>query len=413
MITFVSTVGNISRSLTVLQESGMDLVSITWNDVCITYDDTAIGYPYVEQYIVFVDSAVEQICATRWGDGTGIKPSQAAQVTNSQLGTTFRNNTQITSFNELSYFTGLTTFSNTAFAGCSALTEITIPVGIQNNVTAIAQVFNNCTSLAKIYGLENLNLGNYCFSSCSALSEVHVSSVEGFLNNIFAQTGSPFYASSAASRGLYVNNALITSINIPNTFSSISAFLFRGNNTLESVTFPSTITEIPSEVFRNCSALKSVSIPSSITSIVASAFYGCSGLSSFPSLDYVENFGVDAFNSCTNIAGSLSLPNVVTIGNQAFRVNSYKVSPIDIGPNCTSIGTNAFVNVSNGTNKATFIIRATTPPTMANNVALGQPVYIDKVYVPNGTLSAYQSASNWSNYASKMLELNPDGTIPT
>lgn len=45
VITFVSTVGNISRSLTVLQESGMDLVSITWNDVCITYDDTAIAYP--------------------------------------------------------------------------------------------------------------------------------------------------------------------------------------------------------------------------------------------------------------------------------------------------------------------------------------------------------------------------------
>lgn len=44
-ITFVSTVGNISRILTVLQEPGRDLVSITWNDVCITMDDVAIGYP--------------------------------------------------------------------------------------------------------------------------------------------------------------------------------------------------------------------------------------------------------------------------------------------------------------------------------------------------------------------------------
>lgn len=366
-----------------------------------------------EEYIVFVDPVVEQICATNWGDGTGIKPSQAARVTNSQFGTTFKKNMEITSFNELSYFTGLTTFSNAAFAGCSALTEITIPVGIQNNVTAIAQLFNNCTSLSKIYGLENLNLGNYCFSAANALSEVHVSSVEGFLNNTFVQTGSPFYSSSAASRGLYVNDVLVTSINIPNTLSSISEFLFRGNNTLESVTFPSTFTNIPTEVFQNCSALTSVSIPSSITSIGKSAFYGCSGLSSFPSLDHVENIGENAFYGCNNITGSLSLPNVVTIGIQAFRVNSYNVSPIDIGPNCTSIGTSAFVNVSNGANKATFIIRATTPPTMANNTAFGQAVYIDKVYVPNGTLSAYQSASNWSNYSSKMLELNPDGTIPT
>lgn len=412
VITFVSTVGNISRSLTVLQESGMDLVSITWNDVCITYNDTAIAYPYTEEYIVFVDSTVEQICATKWGDGTGIKPSQAAQVTNAQFGLTFRNNTEITSFNELSYFTDLTTFQNGAFQGCSALTEITIPAGIQNNATAIANLFANCTSLSKIYGLENLNLGNYCFSGTSALSEIHVSSVEGFLNNIFNSTSSPFYASSAASRGLYINNTLVTNINIPNTFSSVPAFLFRGNNTLESVTFPSTITVIPVHAFYNCTALTSVNIPSSITQINESAFWGCLGLSSFPSLDNVENFGVNAFYDCRNIAGPLSLSNAVTIGNYAFRTNSYNVSPIDIGPNCTNIDTNAFVNVGSGTNKATFIIRATAPPTMANNVALGQPVYIDKVYVPSGTLSAYQSATNWSNYAGKMLELNPDGTIP-
>lgn len=45
-ITFISSVGNISRVLTIIQERGMDLVSITWNDTCITYNDTAIGYPF-------------------------------------------------------------------------------------------------------------------------------------------------------------------------------------------------------------------------------------------------------------------------------------------------------------------------------------------------------------------------------
>lgn len=45
VITFVSAVGNISRSLTVLQLPGRDVVSITWNDTCITYNDVAIGYP--------------------------------------------------------------------------------------------------------------------------------------------------------------------------------------------------------------------------------------------------------------------------------------------------------------------------------------------------------------------------------
>lgn len=65
VITFVSTVGDISRSLTVLQESGMDLVSITWNDVCITYDDTAIAYPvtnptYVQDGLVLLLDGIDK-----------------------------------------------------------------------------------------------------------------------------------------------------------------------------------------------------------------------------------------------------------------------------------------------------------------------------------------------------------------
>lgn len=100
-----------------------------------------------EEYIVFVDPVVEQICATNWGDGTGIKPSQAARVTNSQFGTTFRNNTDITSFDELQYFTGLTQISQNAFNGCTALLSITIPSGV---TTMYNSNFTNCSSLQDV-----------------------------------------------------------------------------------------------------------------------------------------------------------------------------------------------------------------------------------------------------------------------
>lgn len=43
-ITF-SASGATPATLTVTQTEGSDLVSITFNDACITYDDTAIGYP--------------------------------------------------------------------------------------------------------------------------------------------------------------------------------------------------------------------------------------------------------------------------------------------------------------------------------------------------------------------------------
>jgi hypothetical protein len=53
----------ITRTLTILQETGMELVSITYNDVCITYDDTAIAYPYVKapDYLTFTALAASTI----------------------------------------------------------------------------------------------------------------------------------------------------------------------------------------------------------------------------------------------------------------------------------------------------------------------------------------------------------------
>lgn len=107
-----------------------------------------------EQYIVFADPVVEQICATNWGDGTGLKPSQAAQVTNAQFGTSFRNNTNITSFDELQYFVGLTQIPRNAFNGCSSLSAITIP---PNVTTMYNSNFTGCSLLHRVVVLSESN----------------------------------------------------------------------------------------------------------------------------------------------------------------------------------------------------------------------------------------------------------------
>lgn len=163
---------------------------------------TQEGVP--EAYIVFVDPTVEQICATNWGDGTGIKPSQAAQVTNSQLGTTFRNNTQITSFDELQYFTGLTQIPANAFNGCSSLLDITIP----NTVTTI----------------DNSALG-----TCSALQSLTVLSTSAlsirFVGNSGDGTGTvSFFGDVTSYDGIYNYKKLI----VHGNFSYANYQSFRG-----------------------------------------------------------------------------------------------------------------------------------------------------------------------------------------
>ena len=86
--------------------------------------------------IAFEDQEVKRICVENWGDGFiqgEITEYEAAQVTT--LNSAFYNNTTITKFNELRYFTGLTSLYRSGssdnslgqFYGCTNLTEITIP----------------------------------------------------------------------------------------------------------------------------------------------------------------------------------------------------------------------------------------------------------------------------------------------
>ena len=106
--------------------------------------------------------------------------------------------------------------------------------------------------------------------------------------------------------------------------------------------------------------------------------------------------------------------NLESIGAYAFYYCS-GYTTVDIGSGCTSIGNNAFQYIGVSGNKCTFIIRATTPPTLGNPNCFYPVVGINKIYVPNGCLSAYQAANNWnnSNLMPYYAELNPDGTIPT
>ncbi len=82
------------------------------------------------QYIVFADSKAQSICVGRWDENEDgeISLAEAAKVT--ELGSAFKNANTLRSFDELRYFTSLTSIPEDGFRGCSNLTSLYIPQGV-------------------------------------------------------------------------------------------------------------------------------------------------------------------------------------------------------------------------------------------------------------------------------------------
>lgn len=79
-------------------------------------------------YFKFADPEVSRIIAQNWGDGTGTTLEQIQAVTS--IGSVFKGNTVIETFDELEKFTGLSgTLSNT-FYGCTSLRAVKLPPNI-------------------------------------------------------------------------------------------------------------------------------------------------------------------------------------------------------------------------------------------------------------------------------------------
>lgn len=96
---------------------------------------------------------------------------------------------------------------------------------------------------------------------------------------------------------LFWNCTKLTTVNIPNTITSIGSDVFYNCSALSSVSIPNSVTSIGDAAFCGCSSLASITIPSGITTIEIDTFWGCSELTSVSIPDTVTRIEQDAFNN--------------------------------------------------------------------------------------------------------------------
>ena len=173
---------------------------------------------------------------------------------------------------------------------------------------------------------------------------------------------------------------------------------------LTSINIPNSVTSIGEGAFGYCSVLTSVIIGNSVTSIGMDAFRGCFGLTSVAIGNSVTSIGDFAFESCTGLT-SVTIPNSVTsIGEYAFHV-CMGLTHVIIGKSVTKIGYGAFDHGD----KITTIISLIENPYSIDGSTFSHDTFNNAMlYVPTGTIDKYKATEGWKDFEN-IVEGVPSG----
>ena len=201
------------------------------------------------QNIDFADKNVKAICVANWDtDGDGeLSMAEAAAVTS--LGEVFRDNDEITSFDELQYFTGITEIEGGCFDPCISLTSIIIPAGV---TSLYGSSFSNCPSLEQI----SVDPANSVYDSrndCNGIIETETNKLVVGCNNTHIPDGVTCIGNNA-----FGGRWWLQSMNIPETVTTIETWAFSHCLSLQTITIPSSVSVIGDEAFTNCGSLSRI-----------------------------------------------------------------------------------------------------------------------------------------------------------
>ncbi len=299
---------------------------------------------------------------------------------------------------------------SSAFEYCTKITRLVIP----DSVTSIeSHAFSGCTGLTSIKIGSGVKQWDYAFPGISNLTSVTIS------NGVTSIGHDAFYYCTS-----------LTSITIPDSVTNIGSQAFYGCTGLTSVTIGNGVTSIEYSAFYSCTSLTSITIPDSVTSIGGSAFGGCTSLTNI-SVDSgnsvydsrnncnaiietatntliagckntiipntVTSIGSSAFSGCTGLT-SITIPDSVTSIASSTFYGCTGLTSITIPDSVTSIGDRAFNNCKS---LAEVNVKATKVPTGGSTMFYNCSSSL-VIYVPTASVSAYQVATNWSTYSSKI-----------
>lgn len=175
------------------------------------------------------------------------------------------------------------------------------------------------------------------------------------------------------------------------------------------MTFNGPVTKIGEMAFENCNELLTITLPDTVTRIDDYAFENCEELHTINIPSGVTLIGFNAFSISQGARGrlrSITIPSGVTRLESMTFSNQSIITTVTIPSGITFMGNSVFERCAH---LATVIMLPSVPPTLLSDGFGAYNQFLDcsaslQIIVPAGTLTAYQSAPGWSNYASRIVE---------
>ena len=195
-----------------------------------------------------------------------------------------------------------------------------------------ARALWGCKSLTSINIPNSVTTIEYnAFNDCDSLTNITIpSSVVTIIDNPFNRWHGNLNNESKAF--IYEDNVLFNK-------NKTTLIAYRAKET--NYTVPNSVTTIGNKAFSECDSLTSINIPNSVTTIGDWAFASCDSLTSINLPNSVTTIGNWAFEGCNSLT-NINIPNsVTTIGNSAFN-GCNSLTSINIPNSVTTIGVSAF-----------------------------------------------------------------------
>ena len=210
---------------------------------------------------------------------------------------------------------------------------------------------------------------------------------------------------------VFKGNTSITSITIPEGYTTLGGATFRGCNKLENIMLPDTMTTIGGNyVFRSCSSLKNINIPVNVTRLCTGIFQDCTNENLVIDIQSISIESVE-YAAFKNVKGTIKVYSQEMYDLIAPAASSANVILVSGGDDPTAGTTDADPT----TIEPTTIEPTTTEPTTAEVTTVEPttvaPTTVEPTTVPSSkaTVKFETQLGNWAK-PSQILYINESGS---